>query len=472
MSTGMNTASWIHTAWTLAWRRHAQKNPSEMIVSLIFLGLMTMIQIAIIMLFVVALTVGDNILRAQREQVTRNQMQKAHHPMADTWGYQYKNDSNMNVEWIYQLLLHNAKGTSEEGQSIPLDDDNSENGGADPLLSSVQYFKNAIPDDPQERLKVYTNDPSAWPVALKTDLESALGPLLFISEEQYLAQHQHDVRSMFVGTRMVDGQQHWWYWQHEQVMDFVKDRELFLPQVQAVRSIIIAHGAAARQQYLQTIQQQEDYKALTSWDTPVKLSIPIDIDQRAMALITCSIAFLLTLGVPATAVGFSWDQNRSKGILEPYATTLAPPWVHVLSSSFYYTLPLLATPIIVGLVVWGLMGFDAGLGIKLMVSLLCAVLMAWASMQVNMFLAIHFVTPLGRMVGRILLLPMVVAPFALYRLFWFGDFSQAVQGQSVEQISMTGYGAAAVAGALVGMELLAGSAYGMGKYRKGFLNIK
>ena len=239
-----------------------------------------------------------------------------------------------------------------------------------------------------------------------------------------------------------------------------------------VTYVVFFYGRYEQEKYLDTIRKDPSYTSIPAWTSPTTLSLPTDVDSRAVAFVVLSIAFLMILGIPSTLMGFTWDQARSKNILEPYATTTAPPWVLLVSETIYYIAPLLAAPLLAFVATWAYVGWDGAFFQRSMVSLGCALVFAIASMQINSFLVINFTTPVGRTIGRVLFFPMMVLPFFIQRVFWAKEMTSTVQGQGLEELSMAWYVGGAVLAAVVGLLALLVSSYRMGRYRKGFLNVK
>ena len=459
-----NAWTWLGTAARLAWAKHAQKHWAERVFGLVMLSGTVFFVTSVIFMMSFAFGHSSSLVRQSSEISNMALMEDIHHPMAQTLKHHYRYESNPYTDQIIQLM-NRLKNQVERDEYQDSTRDQTR------AIDEPSTLVRPIPPKMtgSETVRLVTGDLSAWPNNVRTIIEEHIGPIAEIDERAFLSNQPKHINDLFVGTHVVEGQRYWWVWKGGNEWDTNVNMEKLLGHV---KYVVFFYGRYEQEKYLDTIRKDPSYTSIPAWTFPTTLSLPTDVDSRAVAFVVLSISFLMILGIPSTLMGFTWDQARSKNILEPYATMAAPPWVLLVSETIYYIAPLLSAPLLAFFITWAYVGWDVVFLQQSMVSLGCALVFAIASMQINSFLVINFVTPLGRTLGRILFFPMMALPFFIQRVFWAKEMTSTVQGQGLEELSMAWYVGGAILAAVIGLAALMVSSYRMARHRKGFLNIK
>lgn len=315
-------------------------------------------------------------------------------------------------------------------------------------------------------LEVFTNDPSLWPPEVLRHVERWFGPVRIMDEATY---HQRNgPASVWIGVSGPAQALRWRVIQKAPLwgIAFGKYRPAYDSYV--LVQYITSVGKAHQDQYLSEVAQTPEFQKLPHWTAPELHQLTTKTDLKALALFGVLALFVLPTLFAATQ-GLTWDFNRQKNVFEPYATMRIPVWGVLLkeslgSSFWYFIVWTMATALLAGLMIdhsWPYLAFL--LGVVALGGAGC-----WLNLQINMFWVVTFQTVWGRRLGRLLIMPFFFLPYHLFRVLGVKEILEILDGKTLHDYNVWWVWGMAGVCVFAGMAILLGSAWRVGRYRKGF----
>lgn len=315
-------------------------------------------------------------------------------------------------------------------------------------------------------LEVFTNDPSLWPTEVLRHVERWFGPIQTMDEATY---HQRNgPASVWIGVSGPPNSLRWRVIQKAPLwgIAFGKYRPAYDSYV--LVQYITSVGKAHQDQYLSEVAQTPEFQKLPHWTAPELHQLTTKTDLKALALFGVLALFVLPTLFAATQ-GLTWDFNRQKNVFEPYATMRIPVWGVLLkeslgSSFWYFIVWTMATALLAGLLIdqsWPYLAFL--LGVVALGGAGC-----WLNLQINMFWVVTFQTVWGRRLGRLLIMPFFFLPYHLFRVLGVKEILEILDGKTLHDYNVWWLWGMAGGCVFAGAAILLGSAWRVGRYRKGF----
>lgn len=311
----------------------------------------------------------------------------------------------------------------------------------------------------QGTIIVFADNPSAWPGNSRELTEQAFGPITQISETDFLAHHRKDDDAVFVGFKDSDGPV-WWVWRDA---TFEAEEQ---HSVKLMTSFITALGSVEQEHQMFLLRQSDEYQQASSWDKPKQLVTYQPIDVRYFSLVVVFLLFAIPSSMSA-AQALSWDVHRNKGVYEPLSSVEAPMWCIILKESLSRFWMMLFLFVCVGFFVG--LSTDRNLYYLLCVGVMMflGVSLTFLILQINMFFMILFQSPMGRGFARLLMLPAIVLPYNIFRVFALVEVPQIFSGQDIQTFNVSWYFGLGVICLVASIGLMLITSYRVGRYRQG-----
>lgn len=397
-----------------------------------------------------------------------------------------------------EMVHHKRKGKTTK--DLPLDHQDETGDNAMPLQmfeekawhNLIETQKKKVKEQGNSDTLFLANNPDEWPPLYQKawmEVYSKLPqktPHEFFEEEArrdpirhivYIQYHRHngkdvfwteaaqkpilfDMASMF-GLGVLDDKDHSYPQRDEGVKDF-------LGWV----------GYYKYNAYLEYLTHQPDNQKETLLSEAPVLYGPVlahrTEDHRNVAVLLY-LALCTIAGVLVMMPSVQWESRRSEGVLEPMAMVLAPTWFHIARSSLdalgvigkmAFALMAMVYVVTVGFV------FDGSLLVALLCQYVVIMGVTFLGVQGAMFSVCAFQSYWGRILGRIMVLPIVGVCLLLYRAYWVSLLVVVAQGEAFNSVPWWGGVVVGLLLFLGGIILLYFSTKRVGKYRTGFVKLK